>query len=439
MQTVLHPLLNSVLREMPRHIYESPKADDEWSQSALSACDDVTLIEAVIDVIAQPKLAAPSSFALHAPLDLLARGRLLPWVDVSARDLARRRIAEIATRYAASGEEIIAAPCRFLNDECTITALKTAMITGDATAAHNAVNFLASATSVANDVSVERANDIRRALMDWVVPQLGAAGHAPILFAALPWAARTLANAMRLLCAPVYYLARSSAGQMDWLDSSAFANVPLGSTSTEVQGGNDPVHALWCALRAPSAIKAPSSSIAPTLLASQSQMVADRAFVRACASITAADAERVILRTAALSMLHDDPDEAPYGWTHCLTLPQAVLQNRDVASDHRTVVAMAASYVYAFRSTLGSTALVDEQLAAVSTDLEPISVKNSHEQIYQLATNAAIHRDAHLAKYTLACFDAVATDPTAHTLYVSAAQRLYDLWAKRASARARTA
>ena len=40
------------------------------------------------------------------------------------------------------------------------------------------------------------------------------------------------------------------------------------------------------------------------------------------------DARRVaceLSRIAAWSMLEEPPDHAPYGWTHCLTMPQAVM------------------------------------------------------------------------------------------------------------------
>jgi hypothetical protein len=37
------------------------------------------------------------------------------------------------------------------------------------------------------------------------------------------------------------------------------------------------------------------------------------------------DAANAIVRAAAHSMLQDDPAFAPYGWSHCLTLPQSVL------------------------------------------------------------------------------------------------------------------
>ena len=45
-----------------------------------------------------------------------------------------------------------------------------------------------------------------------------------------------------------------------------------------------------------------------------------------------------------------------------------------------------------------------------------------------LATRAAMHHDAHLAKYTLACLDAAAWDASFAHLYLAAAARLHGVW-----------
>ena len=50
-----------------------------------------------------------------------------------------------------------------------------------------------------------------------------------------------------------------------------------------------------------------------------------------------------------------------------------------------------------------------------------------------LATNAALHHDAHLVKYTLACFDAAEADPPQRRLYLAAAASLAGYWAQQPS------
>jgi hypothetical protein len=52
------------------------------------------------------------------------------------------------------------------------------------------------------------------------------------------------------------------------------------------------------------------------------------------------------------------------------------------------------------------------------------------EIVTELATRAALHHDAHLVKYTLACFDAAAADPAERRLYLAAAASLSAWWAQ---------
>jgi hypothetical protein len=51
--------------------------------------------------------------------------------------------------------------------------------------------------------------------------------------------------------------------------------------------------------------------------------------------------------------------------------------------------------------------------------------------VAELAARAASHEDAHLAKYTLACLDAAATDPSERRRYLAAAAYLGAWWANR--------
>jgi hypothetical protein len=149
-----------------------------------------------------------------------------------------------------------------------------------------------------------------------------------------------------------------------------------------------------------------------------------------------AEARRTLLRVAARSMLQDDPDAAPYGWTHCLTMPQAVLVTADEHGvDPDLAVAVAATYVLGFRSTLGRVRLDDgwvpERRSAVGgawwaapDERGPVA--------QELATFGALHEDAHVAKYTLACLDAADADPEATPLFLAAAAHLHEWWRRAA-------
>ena len=92
---------------------------------------------------------------------------------------------------------------------------------------------------------------------------------------------------------------------------------------------------------------------------------------------TSTAAARATLRVAARSMLQDDAAFAPYGWTHCLSLPHAIFEIMPWLRPPGRAVAVAATYVVAFRgrrgqpphrSQLGTRTDVDEPAAALDDD-----------------------------------------------------------------------
>jgi hypothetical protein len=124
-------------------------------------------------------------------------------------------------------------------------------------------------------------------------------------------------------------------------------------------------------------------------------------------------------RVATWSMVHDDPSEAPYGWSHALTMPQGVMSLAGGGVRPRTALAVAATFLVGFRAAHGTVELPDV--------LEP--EPRSGASVEELATAAALHEDAHLVKYTLACLHAMADDPSFRALHHAAAVRLVDHWA----------
>ena len=142
-------------------------------------------------------------------------------------------------------------------------------------------------------------------------------------------------------------------------------------------------------------------------------------------------ARRTLLRVAAQSMLQDNPDAAPYGWTHCLTMPQAVLVAADHGADPDVAIAVAATYVLGFRATQGRARLDPDWTPSPGTAAAEVWSMPDDElpaMIDELVTYGAIHPDAHVAKYTLACLDAAEADPDARRLYVAAAAHLHAWW-----------
>ncbi len=153
---------------------------------------------------------------------------------------------------------------------------------------------------------------------------------------------------------------------------------------------------------------------------------------------------RVILRVAAWSMLQEPAEHAPYGWSHCLTMPQAVLAVGPWCTSPSEALAIAATYVVGFRAALAAESL-DPSWTPIAPDIDlpraleedpasaPGAVWHAPRSTYrevtrELATRAATHHDAHLAKYTLACLDAAAWDTSFAHLYLAAAARLHGVW-----------
>jgi len=156
-------------------------------------------------------------------------------------------------------------------------------------------------------------------------------------------------------------------------------------------------------------------------------------------------AARAMLRVATSSMLQDDPTFAPYGWTHCLTLPQAIVELYPWLADDRRAAAIAATYVVAFRAGESQTDVdlqwVPERVPAnpvESLEMAPAVAASAwyhapeaerSAALPTLIARAASHEDAHFAKYTLACLVAASRDPGARRLYLAAAASLAAWWA----------
>lgn len=410
-----------LLRKLPLEPSDRPTPNSAWERFPLASASDARLIEAVASAIMPPKLDSPSSFALHAPLELLARAALLTRVAPSARAAARRQIAAIATRYAQAGPEIELPRQAFDHPQQGLEALLAALREGNLDGSNAALSYLLDHLPLWQ---------IRAALIDVVSPMLGAAGHAPIMLAGLPRLAHSIAGLGALLHAPLRSLARAAELRLSWQDHVR-TEPPLA----------DPEAELWLRLARVSPVVAASDSIAPTLLAVQGSGDAERLLAGPCRALTPPAAQRVLLRIAALSMLRDTPAHAPYGWTHCLSLPQAVLANTDASTDPSALVAIAATHVLAFRATQSTVALPlvwDAQALAgdgaadapqaAAAGVYAADAASHPALITELATQAALHQDAHVAKYTLACLDAAQQDPPAGPLFLAAATYLQAWW-----------
>lgn len=376
---------------------------------------DRELVAHVIDILGRPPVAEADSFVLHAPLELMARAELLASVDPARRSEARRRIVEIASEWASRE------PHEPTHADSPHGTLPDAIAAGDPAAADRALVELA--TTAAIDEFVATAGDS-------LLARLGGAGHLGIFLDQLTRQRRPRRSTIASGRALVRDLARHPDWTIGWIDTPPR---PAGSSATSFYDVlNDP----------PSAGDPGSNFIYPTMHLVDTNGMAAELLTAPTQSLPLDEARRQLLRIAALSMLQDDPTNAPYGWSHCLTMPQAVLAVAPRTSHPRRAVAIAATYVLGFRATQSNTALDPHWQPPRTTSRRPLlEVGDDDEAIaqawhtadadaveHELATFAAAHHDAHLAKYTLACLHAAHTDPDAAPLFRAAATRLALWW-----------
>ena len=383
---------------------------------------DHELVAEVAAVVARPPVDPPDSFVLHAALELGARHDLLPRVHADAREAVRARITEIGAAY----ERWAVAP----DPEPPTASLAEAVRAGD----------VAGADAAAATLARGDAQDVVAPVADLVLPALTAAGHGVI---ALDRLARTRPGDP-VGAAGLRLLAREAAGAPDRRLSW---HLDLPSHPPRI-GAAAP--SLVEVLVAPPSPGDPGSSfIYPTLHRTEASGLAAELLTGPLAAVTDLDAAgRDLLAVAAHSMLQDGPEQAPYGWSHCLTLPLGALGVARWVADPRHALAVAATYVLAFRATQGRVALdlawtpprpasasagaVLEALAGAPEEAVPAAWHAPADVrplvVAELCSYAASHHDAHLAKYTLACCHAAARDPERASLHLAAAAHLGAWW-----------
>jgi hypothetical protein len=141
-------------------------------------------------------------------------------------------------------------------------------------------------------------------------------------------------------------------------------------------------------------------------------------------------------------MLQGPAAQAPFGWTHCLTLAQAPLLLAAAGADAGPATFVAAAYLASHWAGHGegtvdlarvpepTTEPLDEALRAGPDRAAGAAWHHADPSATAsaLATAASVNHDAHRVKYTLACLDAAATDPPAERLYLAAAAYLNAWW-----------
>ena len=361
----------------------------------LASADLAAVLQRAARVVSVPKVDDPTSFVLHAPLELMARVGLLQYVDPDCRDAAVAMIDWLADEYEAAGDPIPPPAPRHIDDPPTAALrLIDALHAGDV----DEVDALAAAL-----LPLASPAEATGLVGEAVATSLSAAGHAPIGFFLLARVRPTLSPT--LLRGALRTIAARPEWQIDWHHHLV---------------GQGDAHLLHDAVRRTTHLGSPGSDfIYPLMSQVQRRGVTTELLGPVLADrYDVVEAGRTLMRIAAWSMLHDEPGHAPYGWTHALTMPQAVMGLAGAGVLPRTALAVASTFTVGFRAAHGSVELP----AVIEPGEEPPATWT------EVATAAALHEDAHLVKFTLACRFAADDDPRFERLYRAAAAYLVEWW-----------
>jgi hypothetical protein len=392
---------------------------------ALLERSDAELIAEVGNRLAVPRADPADSFVLHAPLELAARAALLPFVRPSSRGLSRLRLLTLAAGFEAHGRPVDPpAPLTTRSVEATAARLATAIDRGGLDDVDAAAQHLGRQAT---------PPDLQRLLAPVLIDRLSAAAHAPIFLANLPRVAPRGELTGELLRGLAREVGRYPDWRLRWIEEGGPRRNATADELFDAVASTPAIHEPTNTFIFPLMSHVDEHGIATELLGG----VTGGADVRARG--------QALLRAAAWSMLLETDDHAPYGWSHCLTMPQAALAIADRLADPSAGLAVAATFVVGFRSAL-AVAPLEPVFPADDPHVDPrerfdhgaavaaAAVWHAPEHalddiVTELATRAATQHDAHLVKYTLACFDAAADDPAHRRLFLAAAASLTGFWA----------
>ena len=386
---------------------------------------DPPIVTTVAQTVAQPRRDPANSFVLHAPLELLARVGLVRLAPPEYRAAVTERFRAMVDEWNAFSEPVDAPA----EDAIPSSAGASAALLSDALDAGSVETADAAAIGCTRTF---RPDEFGALLGSSVLTRTSAAAHAGIFFHLLP----RVAPRGEVSSAVFRPLARELARQPDWRIRWCDELAPSDASAED----------LFAAIAATPTVEAhPAGFVHPTMMRVEETGIADDLLRHCIPSNHHVAVARVLQRAAALTMLQEPDEHAPYGWSHALTMTQGVLSLVDAGPDPTHVIAIAATYLVGFRASFARRALragdrpersdlhwsdaLDAGSAAAAGSVFHAE-RSEHEAIVRtLAGRGASHPDAHLAKYTLACFDAAAFDPEATAIYLAAAAHLHGVWA----------
>lgn len=411
---------------------------DDYKDRALGELSDAEIYDQVCPIVARPPVRGLTSFTLHAPLEVMARYGLMRLVEPSDRELARLQMVASAAAYGHQ-VDLMPAPARVYSFPDANTAageLASAFTSGDAD------GMEAMVLSIALQFGTKSLLNL---LTPLALPTLTGASHSHIgLWLLLRHAEPAGVEDASLLRAAARALAADPTGQM-----KSFQGLSIEGTQHLKTPPEQLCKEILDKLANPAKGTLGGQSIRELVEAGEKTGNVDTLFgdfIRHNLSQPQIDAAfRAVLRVSAHSMLQDDLEQAKFGWSHCLNLPQAAFGLSSVTTNRKLALAAALVWIVAYRSVLSDRALDlgwhpqpikdASVLEALQTSPAAAASRVWHAPDGELsairrilATEASIRNDIHLVKYTRACLDMGALDPEQVRLYLAAAAHLCAVW-----------
>jgi len=411
---------------------------DEYRGRALGELSDAEIFDQVCRIVAHPPARGLTSFTLHAPLEVMARYGLMRLVDPSDRELARLQMLASAAVYGHQ-VDLMPAPARvysFPDANTAAAELASTFRDGDADGMEALVLSVALQFGTKSLVTL---------LTPLVLPTLTSASHSHIgLWLLLRHAEPADVENASLLRAAARALAADPTGQMKSFQGMSIDGMQCLKTPSE-----QVFKELLDKLANPAKGTLGGESIRELVEAGEKTGNVDTLFgdfIRHDLSQPQIDAAfRAVLRISAHSMLQHDLEQAKFGWSHCLTLPQSAFGLSSVTTNRKLALAAALVWIMAYRSVLSDRALdpgwhpepIQDAsiLDALQTSPAAAASRVWHAPDGELstirrilATEASVRNDIHLVKYTRACLDMGSFDPGQVRLYLAAAAHLCAVW-----------
>jgi hypothetical protein len=411
---------------------------DEYKDRALGELSDAELFDQVCPIVARPPVRGLTSFTLHAPLEVMARYGLMRLVDPSDRELARLQMVASAAVYGYQ-VDLMPDPVRVYSFPDANTAageLAGAFAGGDADGMEALV------LSVALQFGTKSLVNL---LTPLALPTLTGASHSHIgLWLLLRHAEPAGVENASLLRAAARALAADPTAQM-----KSFQGMSIEGTQRLKTPPEQVCKEILDKLADPAKGTLGGQSIRELVEAGEKTGNVDTLFgdfIRHDLNQLQIDAAfRAVLRVSAHSMLQHDLEQAKFGWSHCLNLPQSALGLSSVTTSRKPALAAALVWIVAYRSVLSDRALdlgrrpqpIKDASVLEALQTSPAAAASRVWQAADgelsairriLATEASIRNDVHLVKYTRACLDMGTFDPEQVRLYLAAAAHLCAAW-----------